>query len=659
MRLLRTLALFVLASTLGAAPFYPNALDGFAPASVPIERGFENAFLDIPSAQGALDESMRIDERPHDAGSPDDYALALYMRDRMRAFGIDASLESFRTRVDHPKRLLVQLVVPSTVRTRRRPKPAVATLDLAEHGAPVNAAHGDAGTPFNAGSPDGDVTAPLVYVHRGIDADYDQLTDVGVSVKGAIVLVRYGAEFRGALAERAQARGAVGVLFYSDPIDDGRSRGATYPDGPYRPSGAVQRGSVGDDVRIPTLPISADNARTLLAALVPTPVVRQSSKEGTRSTTLSHWTGGLDIAYPYARGPALVHLVVQLDRRMQTLWNTIGRIRGTTQGAQVVVMGAHRDAWVRGVTDNGSGVTTMLEAARAFGYLAHGGWHPKRTIVIAGWDGEEIGLRGSHAYVAAHRDELLRDCVAYINADEDVSGAAFGADAVSALANAVVDATRDVPDPANPHQNVRDRWGLQAVVRAPSGGSDHESFLSAFGTPVADLGFRGDLGTYHSVYDDFFVVRSFIDPNFTLHRAMSQIDGLIAMRIADADVLPFRYGGYVDAMQKQLAAAAATKADVGALQTALSGFAAAAARADAATLAGRSDPSATNETFAQKQAAAARILDAYYYRIDGYRGSVLGALAGASANGNSAALQNAMAEATDTLARATDALTVP
>jgi N-acetylated-alpha-linked acidic dipeptidase len=662
MRTLRSLGLIALAWTLGAVPYVPSGIDGFAPANVPIQRGYETAFLDVPSPQGILDELTRIDAEPHYAGSRGDYGLAVYMRDRLREFGLDAELEPFRTRVDRPRSLLLQLIVPQPQPTpvgKRRPrfaKPIVTTLDLRERGGgPADPVHGDPGLPFNAGSADGDVTAPLVYAHRGIDADYDRLADVGVDVRGAIVIVRYGAQFRGLLAERAQTRGALGVLFYDDPADDGAARGATYPDGPWRPSGAVQRGSVGDAVRIPTLPISADNARTLIAALAPVPLRRQAGGSAAANPP-ALWTGGLDVPYPYARGPALARLGVRLDRRITTLWNTVGRIRGTTDAEQTVVLGAHRDAWVRGVTDNGSGVTTMLEAARGFGYLLRSGWRPARTIVVAGWDGEEIGLRGSQAYVAAHRGELERGGVAYINADEAVAGRTFRAGAAGALALALIGTTRDVRDPILNRVSVRDRWGQGAPVDAPGGGSDHESFLTALGTPVAAFGFEGPLGTYHSVYDDLRYAKT-IDPDMTMHRAMAQIDGVLALRLADADVLPYRFQPYVDAMQTQVNALGTAALDVDALRTAEAAFALAAAHADDAVARGRADPNDTAHAFTRRELAAARILDAYYYRIDGYRGTMLGALASAAADGDSARAQKAVAEATDVLTRAAAALT--
>ena len=226
-------------------------------------------------------------------------------------------------------------------------------------------------------------------------------------------------------------------------------------------------------------------------------------------------------------------------------------LRGS-EPSQSVLLGAHRDAWVYGVGDNGAGTITLLEAARGLGYLAKSGWRPKRTIVVALWDGEEIGLRGSAAYASAHGVELHRGCVAYLNADLNISGATFASEAVGGLGPAVVEATRAVQDPARYRTTVYDRWHAQrggVGVSETGGGSDHESFLFAFGTPVAEMSFKGPFGPYHSSYDTLRYATTWSDPGFALHRTAAQLYGVLAMRLANADALPYSFAAYVPALR--------------------------------------------------------------------------------------------------------------
>ncbi|HEY0615007.1 MAG TPA: PA domain-containing protein, partial [Candidatus Elarobacter sp.] len=331
----------VLAAALLLAVSPPAPLLGFTPASSGRERSDEARFLDLPSAQGALDHAAVIGARPHYAGTPADLALAEYTRDRLREYGFDARIEAFRTVVDTPRKLVLELYADGRVYVPRngahRARGTPAGLDLREAGEPSDPPTLDpaVGLPFNAGSGDGDVTAPLVYAHRGMPADFATLRNAGVEVRGAVVLIRYGGAFRGLLAQNAQEAGAAGVIFYSDPADDGFAKGAAIPNGPWRPVTSVQRGSVGEHVRIPVLPISGVNARMLLRAL-----------RGANGP--AGWSGSLDAPYPLGKGPALVHLAVAMNRTPSTLWNTVATLRGT-EPAYSVMLGAHRDAWVYGV----------------------------------------------------------------------------------------------------------------------------------------------------------------------------------------------------------------------------------------------------------------------------------------------------------------------
>jgi N-acetylated-alpha-linked acidic dipeptidase len=647
---MRLLIGFVAASLLlAAAP--PQPLLGFTPASTARERADEARFLDLPSAQGALDHAAAIGAHPHYAGTPADLALAEYARDRLAEYGFEARLEAFRTEVDTPRKLALELYadgqvyVPRNGAHRARGSPPVG-LDLREQGQASDPPTLDpaVGLPFNAGSADGDVTAPLVYAHRGLPDDFAALRSAGVDVRGAIVLIRYGGAFRGLLVRNAQDAGAVGAILYNDPADDGYAKGAPIPNGPWRPTSSVQRGSVGEGIRIPVLPISADNARALLRAL--------RGRGGPAG-----WAGSLDAPYPLGKGPALVHLAVVMNRTATTLWNTVGILRGS-EPSQSVMLGAHRDAWVYGVGDNGAGTTVLLEAARGLGYLAKGGWRPKRSIVIALWDGEEIGLRGSAAYASAHGADLQRGCVAYLNADENVTGPAFGASAVGALGPAIVDAARAIPDPARQRSSLYDRWRAQRRgidVASVGGGSDHESFLFAFGTPVAELSFEGPFGPYHSSYDTLRYATTWSDPGFTLHRVAAQLYGVLAMRLANADVPPYSFAAYVPVLNAGLdklerrAQSDRRALDLSDVRSAIDVFTAAARRTDDAIARGEGPGSA-------RELAAAQALDMLAYGVEGYAGVAFPEASKAYSSGSPGALRAALASARAAITTATNDL---
>lgn len=553
-------------------------------AVAPVSLARERALLDIPSAQGALDTSRFLDQRARYAGTPADRFVAEWMRDRLEAAGFATRIEPFRAQVDSPLVLsLVQLTDPKR------------TFDLAETPIPgdPDGTRPDAGTPFNAGSGSGVAVGRVVDAGHGLDADYAALAAAGLAVRGNVALVRYGREFRGALARRAAANGAIGVIFFDDPADD--PRGARYPDGPNRPLGAVQRGSLGlPSLAIPVLPIGASNAQRLLADM----------------------HGGI------TRSP--VRLEVRLQRKVETLWNVVGTIAGDDP-SQSVVLGAHRDAWVYGVTDNGSGISILLEVARALGYMHRSGWQPQRSITIVGFDGEEIGEAGSNTFVRVHQDALRDGTVAYLNTDEGTTGQRFGAAAAAALAPAVVDAAHAVRDPHAERQTLYDRWNAQprrVVVRPPGGGSDHEPFLYDLGIPVLEVGFSGSFGVYHSGFDDLAYATKFADTGFVNHRAVAQMLALLAMRFADDPTLPYAFSSYAAAMRTALDGLAGTRDPVriAAVRAAVDRFAPVAAAFDA-----HPDPRRNADAL-----AAARELDRILYARNGYAAVAFPDLAGAA-----------------------------
>lgn len=472
----------------------------------------EQYALDLPSADGARESSQHINTEMHYAGTAGDYHMATWMRDQLANEGFDASLETFTGEVP-------QLVAKPVLQIYTRPR-----IDFDLHEVKIaqdpDGSRPDAEIPFNAWSGNGDVTATVVDAGRGTQADYDALKAAGVDVHAHIVVVRYGAEFRGLLADRAEREGAAGIVFFSDANGrDGSNRGIPYPDGPYRPVGSVQRGSLGTRKRIPALPVRADIASRLL----------QSVRDHV--------------------GTELVHLRVIQRAPQTTMWNTVGILRGTDP-SHSIVLGAHRDAWVYGVTDNGSGISTLLETGRALGYLYRSGWRPRFNIVVVGFDGEEIGEAGSIAYVRGHLGELQGGCIAYINSDEATTGQLFDVDAVAALHDVFAAAAQRVPDPHAPKQSLYERWKHQhdgISVGTPGGGSDFEAFLYDAGVPVMEAHFDGVFGVYHSAYDDLRYAATQADPGFINHRALAQLMAISVLRLANG-TLQYRLIPYADEM---------------------------------------------------------------------------------------------------------------
>ena len=550
-----------------------NTLDGFSPDRVAAEQRWEEQFRAVPNPQSAREHLRRLTVEPHIAGTKEDYATALYVRDQLRAFGLNAELKEYDVWMNYPNTPSVLELIT----TRRQP------LSVREAVVPRDPTSSDRRiTPlFNGYSASGDVTAPLVYANYGLPNDYDDLKKSGVDVKGKIVIVRYGNSFRGVKAKVAEDHGAIGCIIYSDPADDGYMQGDVYPKGPWRPVASGQRGSVqylfdypGDPLtpgkpaipgvprlkpeeatdltRIPVQPIAYDVAKTMLA-----PLKGPVRPKG--------FQGGLP--FPYHLGgtnDVKVHLKTDMDYKTRTIWDVITRIDGNEEKDRWVILGNHRDAWVFGAVDPNSGTSTMLEVARGFGQLLKAGWKPRRTIVLCSWDAEEYGLIGSTEWAEELAPELKEKAVAYLNLDVAVAGAHFGASSVPSLWKLIRSVTREVKDPKT-GKSVYEEWqdhareerseeekvtGGEARIAPLGSGSDYTPFLQHLGIASTDMSFGGDYGVYHSAYDSFYWMDHFGDPGFRYHVAAAQIWGTLAMRLADADGLPFNYMDYASQVRE-------------------------------------------------------------------------------------------------------------
>jgi N-acetylated-alpha-linked acidic dipeptidase len=550
-------------------------LRGFFPQSVQAERDLEARFKTMPDP-GRMREAMRrLSARPHHVGSPYDKDNAEWILGQFKSYGWDAHIENFDVLFPTPVERVVELVSPTTYKASLQ--------ETALPGDPTSNQQAEQLPSYNAYSIDGDVTGPLVFVNYGVPADYEVLEQHGVSVKGAIVIAKYGGSWRGIKPKVAAEHGAIGCLIYSDPRDDGYAGGDVFPAGPMRPAQGVQRGSVedmpvypGDPLtpgvgatknakrlsiaqartitKIPVLPISYGDAQPLLTALGG-PIAPAA------------WRGGLPITYRLGSGPAKVHLRVKSDWSLKTLYDVIAKLPGTTEADQWIVRGNHHDAWVNGAEDPISGLVAELEEARALGTLYQQGWHPKRTIIYAAWDGEEPGLLGSTEWAETHADELKAHAVAYLNSDGNGRGylEIEGSHSLEKFVNGValdvedpesgasswkrVQASRILNGTPESQREARDREDLR--IGALGSGSDYSSFLDHLGIASLNLGYGGedDGGIYHSIYDDFYWFTHFSDTSFVYGRALAQAAGISVLRLANADLLPFAFTNLGETVQ--------------------------------------------------------------------------------------------------------------
>ncbi len=562
-----------------------SPLYGYSADSSRAERQWEEKLRAIPTPDNMRADMQRLSARPHNVGSPYDKDNADWLAAKFKEYGFDTQIESYDVLFPTPKERQLELLdckgdSPADCKVKFTAKLEEPTLAID----PTSGQKSEQLPTYNAFSRDGDVTAPLVYVNYGIPEDYERLERLGISVKGAIAIARYGHSWRGIKPKVAAEHGAIGCLIYSDPEGDGYVPGEPFPEGAYRPKEGVQRGSVADDpifpgdpltpgvaakkdakrlkvedspviTKIPVLPISYGDAQPLLAVLGG-PVAP------------SEWRGNLPLTYHVGPSAFKVHLKVKFNWDLKPIYDIIAKIPGSAFPDQWIIRGNHHDAWVNGAEDPISGLVAELEEARAFGELLKTGWKPKRTIIYCAWDGEEPGLIGSTEWVEDHGDDLMQHAVAYINSDTNGRGF-FGAEGSHTLEKFINDVARDVPDPetkysvwkraqlasiafangADDRQEARSRADLR--IGALGSGSDYGAFIQHDGIASLNLGFGGEDGggIYHSIYDDFYWFTHFSDTTFVYGRALAQTSSTAVMRLADADVLPFDFTDFADTMQ--------------------------------------------------------------------------------------------------------------
>ena len=561
--------------TLSLSTYAHPQIQGFTPTSAAHESEVETKFKSIPTPNEEKRQHRIFTQEPHVAGSKRNNELAEYIAGEWKKQSLeDVTIHRYDVYGTNPKSASLEMIAPTHYTATLREVPIPGDDDS------KNPAISSA---WLGMSISGEVTAPVIYAHSGNPEDYDLLRKNGIDVKGKIVLVRYSNpySYRGFKALTAQREGAAAMLVYSDPQEDGYKKGKVDPDGPWGPEYHIQRGAITYDFMVPGDPQTPGWASVPGAKRIP--IEQAMSAPKIMALPLSwhdakpllenmdgpvapkDWQGGLGFPYHLGSDKEKAHLKIEMQNGLQPYYVVEGRIRGSELPDEWVVLGNHRDAWVFGGVDPSSGTASMMEMTRALGELKKQGLRPRRTIVVCSWDGEEVGLTGSTEWGEQFADDLRQKGVAYINVDEATSGPDFHGQAVASLAPMLEEATHSLQDPSG--KSLYDAWkevverekkaGTQSTQFSSSGivnetladtrigsGSDHTVFLNFIGMPVLGLGFEGDYGVYHSAYDDFFWMNHFGDPGYKYHALMSQLWGVTALRLANADLLPFDFATY-------------------------------------------------------------------------------------------------------------------
>lgn len=535
-----------------------QTLDGFTKDTDEKQRQIEKKFKETVDFSRFKTHLTAITSDPHPAGTLANEKVKDYMVESMKQAGWDVKVYPYDLYMTKGQgESLIELVYPI-----RKP------LNQQEYIVKENpfSTHPDLQKGWNAYSGSGDVTAEVVYANYGTKADFEKLKELGIDLKGKIVLARYGGNFRGYKAKFAEQYGAAGVIIFTDPADSGYPRGLVYPEGFLFNDNSIQRGSLltvdwtGDPLTpfepalpldsktkinrlkpeevkglhtIPVTPISYGSAQEILSRMQGKPVP-------------AGWQGGLPFTYRLEGGPELlVRLKVEQERGFVRANNVIGTLKGATNPDEWVILGCHYDAWAFGSTDPNSGTAMLLSMTETLGKLAEQGIRPSRSIMIAHWDAEEHGVIGSTEWVEQLRDELNAKAVAYINLDAAVGGRNFGASASPTMKKIIMESAKEVayPDSA---KTVYEVWAGQReepVIGNLGGGSDHIAFYMHVGIPSINGG-SGGPSLYHTNYDDMYFYEKFADPSFKMGGTVEQVIGIIALRLANADLIPYHLTRY-------------------------------------------------------------------------------------------------------------------
>ncbi len=547
-----------------------SQITGFSSDKSAWERAYEAWLKAIPDPNICRQHSLALTEHPTLVGSDWDWWNVQYSLEKLRSYGLDPELKTYYVYMSLPRSVQVEMVAPTSY-----------TAKTKENGWPWQKYFDDVVVGYNAYSPSGDVTAELVYVNYGVPEDYVQLANMGIDVTGKIAIARYGKVYRGVKNKVAHEHGAVGLILFSDPSDDGYVKGPVYPNGPWRPADGIQRGTLtylfdypGDPLTpgwaatenaprltpesapnlphaVPTVPLAYGEAEPLLKAMA-------------GPAAPADWQGGLPFTYHLGPGPAKVHLKLDIGYEIKPIWDIIVTIKGSKYPDQWVVLGTHRDGWTYGSSDSNSGFIVVMEIARALSELQQQGWRPERSIVLGGWDGEEYGQLGSTEWAEEFQQQLGNNAVVYLDLDSAGGASYFTAAGVPSLDELLYEVTKEVEEPRTPGHSVYEDWLSRSSKSLPfidrlGGGYDYQVWIDHLGVPTIQMVFDYlASGNYHSAYDDLYFMEHWGDPGYLHHAAMAKLAGLTALRFANADILPFKYSnyasqvaGYLDSLNAQ------------------------------------------------------------------------------------------------------------
>jgi N-acetylated-alpha-linked acidic dipeptidase len=569
-------------SWLLAAAFVPVALSsssdalpgaaGFSAAEAAAELEIEQQYRSLTSTDEIQKFHRYLTAEPHPAGSQRNNELAQWVADRWREQNLeDVKIHEYDVLNSTPRQVSLEMIAPTHYQALLREEPYDVDPDTKNPN--ISGA-------FLGYSASGEVTAPVVYAHSGNPEDYALLKKHGIDVRGKIVLVRYSNpySYRGFKALTAQREGAAAILIYSDPAEDGYKQGPVFPHGAWGPETHIQRGAITYDFIEPGDPLTPgwasvpgakripiDQAQTL-PKIIGVPLSWHDAKpllekmDGPEAPPT--WQGGLPLKYRFGGKRVIVHLKVDMNTSVQPYYVTEARIRGSEHPDEWVILGNHRDAWVFGGVDPSSGTASMMEMTRDMGQLLKQGIRPRRTLVFCSWDGEEYALTGSTEWGEEFADELKQKAVAYLNVDSSTSGRDFHGTTVGSLAPLLVEVSHTLPAPSG--KTLYDEWKLTRQRELDEGrtisdddlpdtrigsGSDHTVFLNFLGIPVMGLEFDGPYGVYHSEYDDYYWMNHFGDPGYRYHALMTQLWGVLGLRLANAELLPYDFDFYASTIR--------------------------------------------------------------------------------------------------------------
>ena len=532
--------------------------EGYSPSSWEKQLKTEALFFEYQNSKSFKNHLRKLTVRPHVVGSKENKKVQEYISKIMQDAGL--SVKKYPYDVYLPKEpgySLIEIITPK--REVLNQKEDIILNDLFSRDSLLWKG-------WNAFSGSGDITAEVVYANYGRKEDFEKLKELGIKVKGKIILARYGRNFRGFKAKFAELNGAKGLLIFTDPIDSGFTKGLVYPEGPYYNNSTIQRGSLlttdftGDPLTpfepalpldgkrkikrlspkdaqlhsIPVTPIAYGEAEKILEQMKGDPVPQA-------------WQGGLPFTYRLDGGKDLtVRLKVDQKIDFVRATNVVGMIKGSDAPNEWIILGSHYDAWGFGATDPNSGTAMLLNLSETLGRLLKEGNRPKRSILIAHWDAEEHGVIGSSEWVEQMREELNAKAIVYMNFDGGVSGKNFGASSAPTLKKLLLEVSKKIQYPYS-DQNLYEFWRkkdqIKPFIGNLGGGSDHIAFYMHVGVPSLSGG-AGGPNLYHSNYDSFQFYEKFVDPEFKMGPMVEQMAGIMALRMANGILIPYNINKY-------------------------------------------------------------------------------------------------------------------